>query len=64
MMSQKNQSKLFLAVCTLNLILFSTVMDTNGSPVRDFFQGLVVGISGVALCVMLWSLAKERKRRA
>ncbi|ASA25481.1 hypothetical protein [Paenibacillus donghaensis] len=61
-MSKKNQNMMFLGICALNMILFGILMDTNGSTVRDYFQGFVVGINGVAFFLTLWSLAKERKR--
>lgn len=64
MMNKKNQNILFLAVCAWNMIMFGLLIDTGGSPVRDFFQGLTVGVSGVAVLVMLWGLAKERRSRA
>ncbi|AIQ44885.1 hypothetical protein R70723_02425 [Paenibacillus sp. FSL R7-0273] len=64
MMSKKNQNFLFLAVCALNMIMFGLVIDTNGSPVRDFIQGLTVGLSAAAVFAMLWGMAKERRSRA
>ncbi|CAM4402893.1 hypothetical protein [Paenibacillus typhae] len=64
MMNKKNQNILFLAVCAWNMIMFGLVIDTGGSPVRDFIQGLTVGLSGAAVLVMLWGLAKERRSRA
>lgn len=64
MMNKKDQTFLYLAVCVLNMVMFGLVIDTNGSPVREFLQGLAVGISAVAVLVMLWGLAKERRSRA
>ncbi|UQZ34671.1 hypothetical protein C2I18_14740 [Paenibacillus sp. PK3_47] len=64
MMNKKMQNKLFLAVCGLNMITFSTLMDTNGSPVRDFIQGIVIGLSAAGAAYILWTSAKERKGRA
>lgn len=64
MMSKKNQNFLFLAVCALNMIMFGLVIDTNGSPVRDFIQGLTVGLSAAAVFAMLCGMAKERRSRA
>lgn len=64
MMSKKNQNFLFLAVCAFNMIMFGLVIDTGGSPVRDFLQGLTVGISAAAVIVILWGQAKERRSRA
>lgn len=45
------------------LLITAPILNSNGTNVTDFFQGLMTGIGVVTACLGLYVFAKERRAK-